>query len=155
MFKKEDYTYQELEFSDLTADQLYEILYLRAKVFVVEQESPCLDPDYMDQSCIHCLLYKDDHLVAYARVLPAGLQHEDVGIGRVVTTERGNGTGAFIFRRAMDVATKTFGAKRIEITAQLWVKQFYEKFGFKVTSEPFELEFRPHVTMLWEAKPSE
>lgn len=143
---------QVLEFRDLTVPQLYDVLHLRAKVFVEEQGCPYLDPDYIDQKSLHCLLYEAGELVAYARVIPAGAQHDDVSIGRVVTSRQGKGYGYRIFSKAMDLAVNRFGARRIEITSQAWIRRFYEYFGFRATSEEFMMEFRPHITMLWEKK---
>ena len=38
-------------FSELTTDELYAIIHLRQKVFIVEQDCPYIDADYT------CLLY--------------------------------------------------------------------------------------------------
>lgn len=141
-----------VKFDELTLQELYDVMHLRAKVFVEEQGCPYLDPDYIDQKSLHCLLYEDGELVAYARVIPAGAQHEDVSIGRVVTSRQGRGYGFKVFSKAMEVAVNQLGARRIEITSQAWIRHFYEAFGFKATSEEFMMEFRPHLTMLWEAE---
>lgn len=139
-----------LKFDELSTSQLYDILWLRAKVFVEDQGCPYLDLDYVDQKSMHCLLYENDALTAYARVIPAGAQHDDVSIGRVVTSRQGEGYGYRIFRAAMQVAVERFKAERIEITSQAYIRHFYEKFGFRATSGEFMMEFRPHLTMLWE-----
>lgn len=138
------------QFSDLTLKELYDALYLRAKVFVEEQECPYLDLDYVDQKSLHCMLYDGENLIAYARIIPAGAQHDDVSIGRVVTSRPGHGYGKLIFASAMEAAKKYFNAKKIEITSQTYIMGLYERFGFKATSEEFILEFRPHITMIWE-----
>ena len=142
-------------FDELTKKELYDALFLRAKVFVVEQECAYLDLDYLDQKCLHCLLYDKAELVAYARVIPAGLQHEDVGIGRVVTSRQGQGYGYRIFAEAMKAAKEKLGARRIEIASQAYIQNFYRQFGFRAASEEYILEFRPHLTMIWEAPESE
>ncbi len=139
-------------FNELSVPELYDALYLRAKVFVEEQGCPYLDLDYVDQKSLHCMLYEDGKLVAYARVIPAGAQHDDVSIGRVVTSKPGQGYGYKIFSAAMDAAKEVFKAKRIEITSQVYIMHFYEYFGFHATSEEFVMEFRPHITMVWEEK---
>lgn len=141
-----------LAFNELSLNELYDLMWLRAKVFVEEQGCPYLDPDYVDQKSLHCLLYEEGELMAYARVIPAGAQHDDVSIGRVVTSRRGEGYGFRIFKAAMKVATEIFNAERIEITSQSYIRHFYEQFGFHATSGEFMMEFRPHITMLWEKK---
>lgn len=139
-----------LRFDELSVNELYDLMWLRAKVFVEEQGCPYLDPDYVDQKSLHCLLYEDEKLVAYARVIPAGAQHDDVSIGRVVTSHQGEGYGYRIFKAAMKVATETILADRIEITSQAYIRHFYEHFGFRAISDEFMMEFRPHITMVWE-----
>ena len=93
--------------------------------------------------------------MAYARVIPAGLQHEDVGIGRVVTSRQGQGYCYRIFAEAMKAAKEKLGARRIEIASQAYIQNFYRQFGFRAASEEYILEFRPHLTMIWEAPESE
>lgn len=143
---------QILRFDELTPAQLYDVLYLRARIFVEQQGCPYLDLDYVDQKSIHCMLYDGEELVAYARVIPAGAQHHDVSIGRVVTSRPRNGYGRRIFKAAMEVAQREFKADRIEITSQTYIKRLYEGFGFRSVGEEFMLEFRPHITMVWESK---
>lgn len=152
MLSEIDHSISILRFDELTTAQLYDSLYLRAKVFVEEQGCPYLDLDYVDQKSLHCLLYEDGELVAYSRVIPAGVQHNDVSIGRVVTSKPGKGYGYRIFSAAMSAAIEVLHAKRIEITSQVYIKHFYENFGFKAISEEFIMEFRPHQTMIWEDK---
>lgn len=142
-------------FSELNTSELYDILYLRAKVFVVEQECAYLDLDYADQKSLHCLLYEDDSLLAYARVIPAGVQHKEVSIGRVVTSKPGNGYGRRIFAAAMEAAKCQLDAVRIEIASQTYISHLYEEFGFRAVSDEYILEFRPHITMIWEQQQPE
>lgn len=139
-----------LTFDELSTGELYDALYLRAKVFVEEQECPYLDLDYVDQQCLHCMLYEKGELMAYARVIPPGIQHGAVGIGRVVTARPRKGYGSRIFSAAMRAATDIFNANRIEISSQSYIQHFYERFGFRTVSEEFILEFRPHVSMVWD-----
>ena len=42
-------------FDELSVAELYQILRLRAAIFVVEQECAYLDPDGMDAPARHCL----------------------------------------------------------------------------------------------------
>ena len=52
-------------FPELTTDELYEIIHLRQKVFIVEQDCPYVDADYADQKAYHLLAYKKGKLVGY------------------------------------------------------------------------------------------
>lgn len=57
--------------SELTTDELYELLALRAEVFVVEQTCPFQDLDGLDrrEGVWHLLGYRGDLLAAYARIM--------------------------------------------------------------------------------------
>ena len=74
-------------FQELTTQELYQILALRAEVFVVEQNCPYQDVDGKDPKSIHVLGYLDNQLIAYSRLLEQGISYKDyASIGRVVTS---------------------------------------------------------------------
>ena len=52
-----------LAFDELTLYSLYELLQLRAEVFVVEQNCPYQDVDGKDKKALHVLGYQDHQLV--------------------------------------------------------------------------------------------
>src|ERR1700749_1189495 len=73
-------------FDDLSPSELYSIMQLRQLVFVVEQNCAYLDADGKDAGSYHLTgLNEAGKLVAYARILPAGLSYAESSIGRVVT----------------------------------------------------------------------
>jgi ElaA protein len=59
-------------FSDLTVQELYEILRLRSEIFVVEQNCVFLDMDNKDQIALHLIGRLDQKIVAYTRLYDAG-----------------------------------------------------------------------------------
>lgn len=133
-----------LSFEELTTFELYEILRVRAAVFVVEQECAYQDLDDIDYRSIHVTLRRDNGIVAYARVFK---EDDDLWhIGRVLTTERNNHFGLKVMRVAIKVAEEN-GAQNIEIEAQCYALGFYERLGFKVSSEEFILDGIPHRRM--------
>ena len=136
-------------FSQLTIDELYELLRVRSEVFVVEQNCVYQDLDGDDQQSIHLWLTVEGKVVALARVCPAGTHMKEVSIGRVITTERGKGFGRQIMLHAIDAAIEHFNAERIDIEAQEYAKGFYESVGFKQSSDAFMLDGIPHVKMTW------
>ena len=72
-------------FYDLTHDDIYEMAKVRYEVFACEQKTTCEnDFDDKDKDCTHSLVYYEDKLVAYCRILPAGLAYEKPSIGRVL-----------------------------------------------------------------------
>ena len=136
-------------FRELTVDELYELLRVRAEVFVVEQDCVYQDLDGDDQVSVHLWLTEGDKVVALCRVCPAGTHMEEVSIGRVITTERNKGYGKRIMLEGTKVAQEHFNAKRIDIEAQEYARGFYEQVGFRQSSEPFMLDGIPHIRMTW------
>ena len=136
-------------FRELTVDELYELLRVRAEVFVVEQDCVYQDLDGDDQVSVHLWLTDGGKVVALCRVCPAGTHMEEVSIGRVITTERGKGYGKRIMLEGIKVAQEHFNAKRIDIEAQEYARGFYEQVGFRQSSEPFILDGILHIRMTW------
>jgi ElaA protein len=138
-------------FIELTVDELYDVLALRQLVFSVEQKCAYLDCDGKDQASHH-LLGRDPagRLVAYARLVPAGVTFDEPSIGRVVNHPdvRRSGVGKELMREAIDRALAMFGARPIRIGAQLYLKRFYEELGFVVTGDVYDEDGIPHVHML-------
>ena len=127
-------------FSELTASELYAILELRARVFVVEQKCAYLDPDGLDRTARHLWAAQDGQLVAYARILSAPTR-----IGRVVTAPevRGTGLGRELMRRAI---ANTKGP--IRLSAQAHLERFYNELGFVRVGEPYDEDGIPHIGMI-------
>ena len=136
-------------FSELTTNELYELLRVRSEVFVVEQNCVYQDLDYDDQASIHLWLTLVGKVVALARVCPAGTHMTEVSIGRVITTVHGKGYGKQIMLHAIDAAVEHFDAKVVDIEAQEYAKGFYETVGFRQSSETFMLDGIPHIRMTW------
>lgn len=51
-------------------------------------------------------------------------------------------------KEGIEVAKREFNAKQIYIEAQVYAIPFYEKFNFKIISEPFLEDGIPHVKMI-------
>ncbi|HJN72835.1 MAG TPA: GNAT family N-acetyltransferase [Myxococcota bacterium] len=135
-------------FSELSVDELYALLQLRAVVFVVEQDCAYLDLDGVDPLCDHLLGYDEEGLCASVRVVPPGLSHPEVSIGRVVTAPRVRGTG--LGRPLMEEALRHVAAKwpgPIAIGAQAHLRRYYESFGFVVCDPEYDEDGIPHLPM--------
>lgn len=138
-------------FDELTIDELYDILQIRAAVFVVEQECAYQDVDGKDRNAYHVWVEEDGEIKAYLRVLGKGVAFEDlVGIGRVQTMERGKGYGDIILDAGIDVVKNRLHEDKVKIEAQVYATGFYKKHGFKIISEEFLEDGIPHVEMLLE-----
>ncbi|MGN0233190.1 MAG: GNAT family N-acetyltransferase [Bacteroidaceae bacterium] len=135
-------------FDELTTDELYALLHTRSQVFVVEQDCVYQDVDYHDQKAIHLWIDYEGQTVAQCRICPAGTKLLHLSIGRVVTIVRGRGFGALIMRKAIALAHSLFPAERgIFIESQATKQGFYEKLGFRATSESFMMEGLLHLNM--------
>jgi ElaA protein len=139
-------------FEELTPHELYAIMHLRSEVFVVEQNCPYLDPDGKDLSSWHLMGWDGNKLVAYARLLPAGLAFTEVSIGRVVSSPayRGKGAGKELMTTAIKTCKDLFGEQPIRIGAQLYLQKFYESLGFVQVSEMYLDDDIPHIEMIRE-----
>ena len=133
------------KFSDLSLNELYEILKLRSAVFVVEQNCAYQDVDGIDRESIHVCGYDDDGLAAYLRIFLNN--DDDVQIGRVISVKRGTGAGRAILKKGIETASEYFGKRTIVLEAQVYAIGFYEKEGFRVISEPFDEDGIMHVRM--------
>ena len=134
-------------FDELTTRELYEILKLRVDVFVVEQRCIYPEIDGKDLVAFHVYIADGEEVVAYARVLPPGASFAEASIGRVIAKRRGEHLGEAIMRTSIDVARSRFQTPGIRIEAQTYARGFYEKFGFRQTSEEFLDEGIPHIEM--------
>lgn len=136
-------------FSELTPQELYEILQLRIEVFVVEQNCPFQDCDDKDQDSWHFMGYANEKLVAYTRLVPPGLAYNEPSIGRVVTSPsvRRTGIGRELMIRSIERMEALYGPEPIKIGAQLYLKNFYESFGFKTISDVYLEDGIEHIYM--------
>jgi len=138
------------KFDTLTPHELYAILQLRNAVFVVEQNCVYQDADNKDIHAHHLMGWQQDKLVAYTRLLPAGLAFAEPSIGRVLTatTVRKTGAGKQLMQQSIASIQQLFGAVPIRIGAQLYLKKFYEDFGFVQSSSLYLEDNIEHIEMV-------
>tara|TARA_Y100000815_G_scaffold272665_1_gene302053 strand:- start:1171 stop:1614 length:444 start_codon:yes stop_codon:yes gene_type:complete len=137
-------------FNELTLDSLYEVLQLRAEVFVVEQNCPYQDVDGKDQKAMHILGYHKEQLVAYTRVFKPGYYFDNASIGRVVVKEnaRQYGFGKDIMKASITFIEDTLDLSTIELSAQTYLKKFYNDLGFQEIGEGYLEDNIPHIRMI-------
>jgi ElaA protein len=144
------YNWYYKSFNELSPQELYAIMHLRSEVFVVEQNCPYLDPDGKDLQSWHLMGWDGNKLVAYSRLLPAGLAFDEISIGRVVSSPayRGTGAGKELMKNAIETAYLLFGHQPIRIGAQQYLQKFYESLGFIQVSEMYLEDNIPHIEMV-------
>lgn len=137
-------------FEHLSTDELYAILQLRSEVFVVEQNCVYQDLDGKDQIALHVLGFKNKKLVAYTRVFKPGDYFEHASIGRVIVKEnqRKFKYGYDIMEASIEVIRIHFGKTNIKISAQVYLKKFYNNLGFEAVGEEYLEDGIPHVGMI-------
>ncbi|MEH8206807.1 GNAT family N-acetyltransferase [Aeromonas veronii] len=138
--------------SELTTDELYELLALRAEVFVVEQTCPFQDLDGLDrrEGVWHLLGYQGDLLAAYARIMAPGIGDESgSAIGRVVTSPkaRGGGLGHQLISEAIKACEAHWPTHSIWLGAQAHLQGFYGQHGFVAEGEGYLEDDIPHMGM--------
>jgi ElaA protein len=139
-------------FEELTNVELYAIVQLRLAVFSVEQNCPYQDADGKDLKSFHLMgMDESAELVAYSRIVPAGISFNEVSIGRVVTSQkvRGTGTGKELMKNSIQFIKKQFGKTPIRIGAQCYLIKFYSEFGFEIASEKYLEDNIPHIEMVF------
>lgn len=136
-------------FETFSLQELYSTLQLRSEVFVVEQNCVYQDLDGKDQKAIHVLGYYQEQLVACARLFQAGDYFEQASIGRVVVSaaHRGKSFGHALMQQAIQEVEKQFHTTEITISAQLYLKRFYESHGFVAHGESYLEDDIPHIQM--------
>lgn len=134
---RQDLIWQCLTFEQLDTRMLYDLLALRAAVFVVEQNCPYQDADGLDDQAWHLLGYRAGELVAVARLLPPSVAGDWPAIGRVVTcaSARGQGLGRELMREAVKSLAILFPGAGMALGAQAHLVHFYQSFGFEAVGD--------------------
>ena len=144
------------KFDELTTNELYEILKLRAEVFVVEQDCPYQDLDDKDKWAYHLFLEDDDGstVIAVLRILPENIAYEDMAIGRVIVkkSHRGQGLSKVMMQKAISFIIDDLGKKRIKLSGQAYLREFYEDLGFERVSDIYLEDGIDHYEFLYEVK---
>ncbi|WP_298492691.1 GNAT family N-acetyltransferase [uncultured Algibacter sp.] len=137
-------------FKELTKNELYNILQLRSEVFVVEQDCVYQDLDGKDEKSLHVIGFKNKKVVAYTRIFKPGDYFELASIGRVVVAknERHHKYGFDIMNASIEAIKKYFKETSIKISAQVYLKNFYNNLGFKSLGNEYLEDNIPHIAMI-------
>lgn len=144
--------YHCLPFLNLSLDELYQIMNLRQRVFVLEQSCPYVDADGLDPKAWH-LMGRDaeGRLLSYARLLGPGVAYEGfASFGRIVTAKeaRGTGEGRRLMQHVLSELEQLFPGSPIKISAQSYLEKFYGDFGFTAQGASYLEDNIPHIAML-------
>ncbi|WP_210479306.1 GNAT family N-acetyltransferase [Naasia sp. SYSU D00948] len=134
--------------ADCDPETLYRILWLRVRVFVVEQNAAYEDLDGRDLEPGAELLWaeEDGQVLSTVRILrePGALR-----IGRVATAvaARSRGVASELMRRALERCTELDAGAPILLDAQAHLVPWYSRFGFEVSGERYLEDGIPHLPM--------
>ncbi len=141
-------------FAALGVDGVYDMLALRAQVFILEQ-GPYLDPDGLDRHSWH-LLGRDGTgaLRAYLRVVDPGLKYDEPSMGRVVLHKplRGSGLADALVAEGLRLADAAWPGQANRISAQAHLQRFYGRHGYQAEGDTYLEDDIPHILM-WRPAP--
>ena len=136
-------------FADLGVDGVYDMLALRARVFILEQ-GPFLDPDGFDRHSWH-LLGRDaaGDLRAYLRVVDPGLKYPEPSTGRVVLDMalRGSGLADQLVAEGLRRTASAWPGQGNRISAQAHLQRFYGRHGYQPQGDEYAEDGIPHIEM--------
>jgi ElaA protein len=137
-------------FAELTTAELYRLMVLRQRVFVVEQQCAYLDADGWDRHADHLWLEDGDAAVACLRLFAPGVKHTEACLGRIVTAPERRGTrlGHALVAEGLDRIKQQHGAVPVKIGAQKYLERFYRQHGFERVSDDYDEDGIPHLDMI-------
>lgn len=113
-------------FDGMSKRRMYEILSMRAKVFVVEQGCPYLDPDGLDYDAYHLCAMDGEEYVGYLRFYREG---DGFTIGRVLSLRRREGIATAMLGHAISFIRGEFGMCDIRVEAESYAEALYAKWS--------------------------
>lgn len=136
-------------FNEFSVPELYQVLQLRSEVFVVEQNCVYQDIDGKDAKATHVIGYADGNVAVYCRLFAPGDYFEQASIGRVVISAdyRDRKWGHILMREAINAIADNYNTGNITISAQLYLKKFYESHGFVQVGDEYLEDGIPHIRM--------
>lgn len=139
---------------DMTPIELYNLLKLRSEVFVVEQDCVYLDPDGKDLKSYHLIAKDGEKIIGTIRLIPKGLSYEEASLGRVVLDKeyRGKGIADEMIQIAIKEIEHRFNERKIRISAQAYLYNYYTRAGFRKVSEIYLEDGIEHMEMLYNKK---
>ena len=136
-------------YNELSKDQFFDILKLRIEIFVVEQCCYYQELDDEDKKAFHVSTYNDGIIVAVGRIIP-NLNNKEVKIGRIAVKMeyRKKGVASSLMNDIMNFITKNFPEFSILLSAQTYLIEFYQSYGFKVEGDNYLEDGIEHINMV-------
>jgi len=137
-------------FKELSVEEIYQILKVRADVFIIEQKCIYKDIDGKDEKAIHVLGKENNETIAYTRILQNDEQYNYPSISRVVVKKqnRGEERGKKIMKETIKYIVEELKEKTIVLAAQKYLEKFYRELGFIAEGEEYLEDEIPHQKMI-------
>lgn len=129
-----------------TDEELQQVFDIRKKVFIEGQNVPIeIEMDNYDETSEHFIAYLKNEPIGCARVR----QNDYIKLERIaiIKEHRNNGYGSKLTEYLIDYC-KQKNLQEILIHSQLYVVDFYKKFGFKRVGEIFDEAGIEHIKMI-------
>lgn len=121
-----------------------DVINIRTSVFMQEQGFQN-EFDQTDKTCTHLVLYDGNKPIATCRYFSDGATYH-IGRVAVIKEYRGKNLGNKMMQLA-EAEIKKDGGKSIELSAQVRVKDFYQKLGYNPVGNVYLDEYCEHITM--------
>lgn len=146
----EGFTPRWTAWQDMDQATMYLVMKERVEVFVVEQECPYQELDGQDELAEHLLIYQQEKLAAYLRLLPPGTRFEQPSIGRVLTVAeyRGRGLGRPLMIEGIKRCEEHYPGIGIMVSAQAHLQPFYNSLGFEPQGLLYDEDGIFHIDMM-------
>ena len=136
-------------YNDLSKDKFFDILKLRIEIFVVEQCCYYQELEDEDKEAFHVSIYNDGIIVAVGRIIP-NLHNKEVKIGRIAVKMeyRKKGLAYKMMKDIMNFISKKYKNFSVLISAQTYLIEFYQSFGFKEIGNTYLEDGIEHINMV-------
>ncbi|MCM2679215.1 GNAT family N-acetyltransferase [Echinimonas agarilytica] len=116
---------------------------------MIEQNSLYRDLDGYDENAWHLMLFDQQALIGYARLVPPERPGDVVKLGRLVVAKnyRKQGVAQQMMKTLIQFSSKDFPNSDITLSAQIHLTEFYSGLGFKVRGESYDDGGIEHVDM--------
>jgi len=138
------------EFNDLSVQELYSILKIRQEVFIIEQNCNYLDCDNLDLNATHIYIKEDLKLIAYLRIIKPNIVSKNTILGRILVDNgrRKQNIGKKIISYAIKLIKHNYPNVSIEMSAQAYLIDFYNQFGFNISGKEYLEDDILHIKMI-------
>lgn len=137
-------------FSELTAGEYHRIVQAREAVFFLEQHITEPDADAVDPQSVFMWMEDGGRVVAFLRIIPAGIVYDEASVGRVLVDARyrRHGLCRSLMSEALHYIATAWRPQPVRISAQEHLAGFYASLGFEPVSGIYFEAGIPHVKML-------